>query len=168
MEENRSDYDQLIAPIELRMMRMVWSVLGDADEADEALQDALVHIWRQLPKIRQAKNPHALILKICADAAYDRLRKRIRHREHYRQDLAEPASRKPSPLRVAESREAYSQIMNAIGRLSRNQAIAVMMRIVQDEPYSAIAAALNCGEASARKHVARGRVRLQQLVGHLT
>lgn len=167
MEESRSDYDQLIAPIELRMMRTVWRVLGDADEADEALQDALVRIWRKLARIRRAKNPHALVLKICADSAYDRLRKRIRHRERHQQVPAETASKELSPLRRAESRETYSQIMDAIGCLSRKQAVAVMMRIVQDEPYSTIAAALNCGEASARKHVARGRARLQQLVGHL-
>ena len=167
MEECRSDYDQLIAPIEVRMMRTVWRVLGDADEADEALQDALVRIWKKLTRIRRANNPHALILRICADSAYDRLRKRIRHREHHQQVPAEIASIEPSPLRQAESRESYSQIMDAIGRLSRNQAIAVMMRIVQEESYSTVAAALNCGEASARKHVARGRARLQQLVGDL-
>ena len=165
MEESRSDYDELIAPIESRMMLTVWRVLGDADEAEDALQDALVRIWRTLSRIRAASNSHALILKICADSAYDRLRKRIRHRKRHQRVPAETASREPSPSTREEARETCSQIRDAIGHLSRNQAVAIVMRIVQRESYATIAAVLNCGEATARKHGARGRTHLQRLLG---
>ena len=167
MDEGRSDYDELIAPIELSMMRTVWNILRDADEADEAFQDALVQIWQKLSRIRAANSPHALILRICANSAVDRLRKRVRRVELQQEVSSETAASVLTPLECAESSETYSRILNAVGRLPRNQSIAIVMRMVQQESYSTIAAALNCGEATARKHVARGKARLQQLIADL-
>ena len=42
----------------------------------------------------------------------------------------------------------------------------VLMRFVQEQPYSAVAQALNCSEATARTHIARGRSRLRRLLAH--
>ena len=76
-------YDDLIAPIEDRMIRSVWRIVRDADDADDAFQAALEKIWRRLETIRRHPNPRALILRICVNAAYDLLRKkaRLRRRE---------------------------------------------------------------------------------------
>ena len=49
----------------------------------------------------------------------------------------------------------------------RQQAAAMLMRAIQGQPYDEIAAALGCTEATARKHVARSRQRLQVLLAHL-
>lgn len=150
------------------MIQTVWRILQDADEADDALQNARTRIWENLPRVRKASNPHGLILKICVDAAYDRLRKRIQDRQRRRQLAPDAASNGPGPSRKTELDETYGEIMNAIGQLARYQAVAILMRLVHREPYSTIAEALGCGEASARKHVARGRRRLQKLLRHLT
>ena len=105
----------------------------------------------------------ALVLKICADAAIDRLRQRIRHRERHREMPVEPDAKEESPLNHAISRELRSSVLEAIERLPRNQAIAIVMRIEQDESHESIATALGCNEATARTHIARGRTRLQKL-----
>jgi DNA-directed RNA polymerase specialized sigma24 family protein len=58
-------------------------------------------------------------------------------------------------------------VLRAIGRLPRKQAIAVLMRLVQDEPFDAIARVLDCSEVTVRIHVSKGRTRLRKWLSHL-
>lgn len=71
-------YDQLIAPMESRMMRTIWRVVRQSEIAEDTLQDALTIIWRKRDRVRRHPNPQALILKICLNCAHDSLRKRER------------------------------------------------------------------------------------------
>ena len=170
MTSDASDYDRLIRPIEDRMIRTVWRIVQNADDADDALQRALEKIWRNLEKkIQRHPNPHALILRICVNAAHDVLRHKVRcrRREEIRPISDEVADRAATPAERLLLREARAEILAAIARLPRNQAQAILMRSVEELPYSDIAQALGCGEATARTHVRRGRARLAKLLPHL-
>lgn len=164
MQADDADYERLIRPIEDQMMRSVWRITQNADDAEEALQEALALIWRRFGRVCRHANPQALILRICMNSAYDVLRRKAR-RERWEQDtrvtLTEP-SRTPSEL--AEAREQESAILRAIGQLSRNQALAVTLRLVQEQSYEAIARVLGCRENTVRKHVERGRARLCEML----
>ena len=162
-------YERLIEPIQDRMIRSVWRILRDPDDADDALQDALATVWKRLDRVRNHPNPQALVLKICADAAYDALRRKIRRnqREEGERIGRNLADASPSASESLSRRERMAEIFAAIGSLSRNQATAVLMRFVQEQPYSDVAQALNCSEGTARTHVTRGRSRLRRMLAHL-
>jgi RNA polymerase sigma-70 factor (ECF subfamily) len=57
--------------------------------------------------------------------------------------------------------ELTDEILAAIRRLSHRQAMAITLRVFEDLPYEQIAAAMDCSEATARKHVQRARAQLQ-------
>lgn len=149
------------------MMRSIWRVTQNTEDAEEALQEALTVIWRRLGRIQKHANPHALVLRICLNAAYDVLRRRSRQQR--REQAASVPRPRPAltPGDVLEARERESAIFGAIARLSRNQALAVMLRLVDGESYATIARALGCRDSTARKHVARGRARLCELLAPL-
>jgi DNA-directed RNA polymerase specialized sigma24 family protein len=73
--DDRTIYNELIAPLEATMMRSIWRIVRKADLAEDSLQDALTVVWKKRHRIRRHPNPPALILKICLDTAYDSLRK---------------------------------------------------------------------------------------------
>lgn len=163
------DYESLIRPIEQHMIRSVWRILRDADDADDAMQSALETVWKRLPRIRSHPNPHALILRICANAAYDQLRRKKRRGEISDADvhLERTTDDSPSALDMLHRKGQLAELFAAIGRLSRSQAVAILMRFIQEQSYAAIAEALGCGENTARVHVNRGRKRLHLLLPHL-
>ena len=68
-------YGQLISPIERRMMQTVHRIVRDPDLADDAFQEALARVWKNLAKAHRHPNPRGYILRICANAAYDAARK---------------------------------------------------------------------------------------------
>lgn len=169
MNGNHSDYEQLIEPIEDRMIRSVWRIVRDRDDFDDAFQEALATIWRRLNRIRRHPNPQALILRICINAAYDVLRKQALRRRHEAVDAIPETlpDSTPSAATTASGREERDEILRAIGLLPRKQAQVALMRFVEELPYRDIAEALGCGEVTARTHVMRARTRLTKLLSHL-
>jgi RNA polymerase sigma-70 factor (ECF subfamily) len=133
------------------------------------MQNALMHIWKKLYHIKGHPNPQALILRICINAAYDVLRKQKRWNKQEVYNILSSDIPDPGPMADEEisNAEKRKEIFNAIAQLSRNQAVAVMMRFMEELSYNEIAQALGCGEATARKHVTRARAKLRQLLAHM-
>ncbi len=170
MADEKAIYEQLIAPLESRMMRTIWRIVRHPEIAEDTLQNALTIVWRKLKRIRRHPNPQALILKICMNSAYDSLRKQKRFRKqedsssllHEFPDLS--GTNVPSNL---ERKKLEDEILKAISRLPKKQSMAVLMRVVQSQPYDVIAQMLDCGEITARIQVSRGRAKLSKWLSHL-
>ncbi len=161
-------FDRLIAPIKSRMFQTVWRILRHAQDAEDALQIALTAIWQQRTRIESHPAPQALMLKICADAAIDQYR-RCRRDKH---DVVSLEDRIPSarslPVEAAIEHETLEIVAEGISRLSPNQTTAIIMRFIQGESDTVIAAALGCGAETVREHLDRGRERLGRLLGRLS
>lgn len=181
LQDRDFSYDRFIRPNEGQMTRVVWRIVRNPEDAEDTLQDALSTIWKKRRLVCTHPNPRALILKICINAAYDTLRKRRRRHKHeepttlhlYSQQEDKPdltnslTASHTSALDQLVQTETEREILDAIGRLPRNQAVAVLMRIVKEQPYEVIAQAMGCSESTVRIHVARGRARLSNWLAHL-
>ena len=73
-----AEFARLVLPHRARMQRAIWGVLRDADLSEDALQDALVILWRKLRVLRHHPNPEAFVLRVSIDAARDQWRARRR------------------------------------------------------------------------------------------
>ena len=147
-------------------MATVWRILKDPHDAEDAFQDATLRIWTQWKKVRRHSNPPALVLRICINCAVDVLRKRkeVRRVSLEIENLANDSDGLDEELSRQEQR---TRLLGAIGRLSRNQALVVLMRLVEKMPYADIAAAVGCQECTARVHYRRGREKLEAYLNHL-
>ena len=169
MNDRQREYERLIAPIEDRMMRAVWRISGDPNDAEDAFQEALLTVWKRWDRIVTHPNPHALILHICVNAAHDVLRRRVRQRRWIEEDAiaANIPDSSSSAIQDMCGAEQRAQVLRAIGLLPKNQGRAILMHAVEGIAYGDIAAALACREVTVRKHVARARTRLRTLLAHL-
>jgi RNA polymerase sigma factor (sigma-70 family) len=169
MNDSQGAFERIIEPLRERMIRSIWRVVGNAQDADDAMQNALLSLWKHWQRIVAHPTADALVLKICIDAAYDVRRRRWRayRFEQLHSSNDEPADPAGSPAEKLIRNETYSVVRNAIDGLSRQQAVAMLMRVLEELPYNEIAAAMGCTEATARKHVSRGREHLRIALAHL-
>ena len=121
MSSRSSLYQQIIEPIEDRLIRTAWRITRNAADAEDAIQEALVIIWKRRHRLTVHASPQALVLKICVDAACDVARRRARYR---RLDQAQTAPEEPDDgghlaLDDLAQRELAREIQLAINRLSR-------------------------------------------------
>jgi len=164
------DYDGLVRPMESRMMRSIWRIVRHRETAEDALQDALAVIWRKRSKVARHPNPQALILRISVGAAYDALRKNRRRLRYEVPGLPEqPTDDSAVPVtKELEDRSLRADILAAIGRLPKRQAMAVLLRIVEEQSYEETARAMGCSASTVRVNVMRGRAGLaRRLAGRL-
>jgi len=169
MENEKAVFDELIGPLENQMMRTIWRLVRNGPLAEDTLQDALLIIWRNRNRIRQHPNPAACILRICRNCACDSLRNRQRQSRLQNTVRFLPSAKNPRPIgsRELEQKEVMTEVLNAMGCLPGNQAIAVLMRIVEEQSYEVIAKSIGCSEITARIHFSRGRKSLLRRLAHL-
>jgi RNA polymerase sigma-70 factor (ECF subfamily) len=166
MSTDEEFYDSVIQPIEEPMMACIWKITQNRENAQDAMQESLVAIWRKRGRIAAHPNPKALVLRICRDKAIDGLRKAIR-RSRWELPTSLPdetwpaPAHSPTPATDLHREEFMAHIRNLIATLPRKQAQAVLMHLVEDQPYADIAATLGCSEATVRSHVRRGRDHLR-------
>lgn len=165
MHTGHDEYERLIRPMENRMIRVIWGITRNPEDAEEAMQEALGVLWRKWDRVRIHPNPEALVLRICINSAYDVLRRRLRRdKKQALNDVNRLMTVSRTPADIAGSEECIGAIRTAIGQLSPPQATAVTMRLVQGLPYGDIGRALGCREDTVRKHVERGREKLRGLL----
>ncbi len=168
--DQQQEYERIIRPLESRMIQSAWRITGNSADAEDVFQEALIKIWKHWNSLVHHPNPQALVLRICANAAYDLLR-RQRRRKKMEGDEEPVPDQTPSPesppFQQIADRKRQHEVFHAIGGLSRKQAQSILMHVVDERSYGEIAEALGCGEATVRKHVARARARLRTLLIHL-
>jgi len=165
--DDKADLATLIAPVKDRMFATVWRILRHPQDAEDALQNALVTVWRRRTQVNIHPAPNALILRICADAAIDQFRRRRMSHDDI-DALKDFPSSNASPLDRAIKEETLDVVVSAIARLSTNQSGAITMKYILGESHATIAAALGCSTETVREHLARGRERLGRMLHHLS
>ena len=166
--DREAEFERLVLPLKDRMMRTAWRVARDPELAEDAFQEALVTTWRKLPVLARHPNPAAFVLRICVDAAVDQLRSRRRRQGRWAPLEGSTADvGGESPERAAQEGERRDLVLAALARLKGQQATALLLRAVHEEPYAAIAAALGCSEPTARVHVLRAREKLRHWLAQL-
>lgn len=164
--KERLSYEDLIEPVRERMIRVIWRVVRHPEDAEDTLQEVLAIIWRKRDRIFRHPNPRALILRICVNAAVDTLR---RQRRRSRSVGSATIDQLPDATAAREQgkREIEEAVSAAVGRLPSKQAVAVMMRVLEERSYKEIAEMLGCREATVRTHVLRGRIKLSRWLSYL-
>ncbi len=159
------DYESLIEPIRHRMVNTIWKLVRDPDDTEDAVQEALERIYKKFNKICRHPNPTALILRMCINTAYDHLRRtqRKQGRENTMDSSTSLSAPGPSPAESAAQKEQLHRVLEAVKKLPRREAEAILLLAVEGFSYSQTAEAMACREATVRSMIAKARRRLTSL-----
>ena len=157
----RGDHDAFVALIDASLARLdaaAWLILRDAELARDAVQDAMVRAWRDLPGLRDPDRfgpwLHRLTVNACLDQARQRSR---RHVEVELTPIDHPAVADTTSL-VAD-RDVLDR---ALDRLDPEQRAVVVLRFFLDLslPETAAALGIPIGTVKSRLHRSLERMRI--------
>ena len=157
----REAFDRLIASARPRLYALALRILGDADEAEDAVQDASLKVWRNLGRFQARSSFSTWLHRIAVNAALDRIRRRgpapratDAAVDDDRSELGPPPE---TPERIYARAEAGAGVRRALGRLSDAHGEALRLCDLEGEPYAAIAVAARCpiGTVMSRLYHAR-------------
>jgi RNA polymerase sigma-70 factor (ECF subfamily) len=158
-------FDALIASRLDRCYRLAWSILSDASDAADAVQEACVSAWRDLPRLREPAAFDGWLNRIVANRARS-IRRSGRRRVV---EIALPDDPDTSGLTAggpgwpghdaAEIAHVVDTdvIIRAFDRLTDEQRALLVLHHVEHTPLADIAQALDIpvGTAKSRLHTAR-------------
>ena len=124
-------------------------LLGDAGEAEDAMQEALARAWRGGPRMREPDSAGPWLDRIVANVCKSRIAARRRVRViAFDDELDVPGA---DPFHATLNRDAVGR---ALTRLSPEQRIVVVLRYWRDMPLEQIATRLDLplGTVKSRLH----------------
>lgn len=155
------------------MTRTATAILGDEPEAHDAVQEALISIWRELPTLREPERFDAWAGQILVNACRHALKRRIRVRVREIRLSPEAADgpglgdegRLSRPAAVgftsvaarADSMGEDDALNRAFERLEAEQRVLLVLHHLEERPLTEIAALLGIpvGTAKSRLFTAR-------------
>jgi RNA polymerase sigma-70 factor (ECF subfamily) len=81
MRGDHDAYAALVTAATSRLYGVASLILRDADRAEDAVQDAFVRAWRELPRLRDADRFDAWLRRLVVNACYDEVRRVTRRGE---------------------------------------------------------------------------------------
>lgn len=153
-----------------RMLTLAQRMLGDAAEAEDVAQEAMLRAWRQAPRWTpgQARFDtwlHRVGLNLC----YDRLRRR---REIATDVLPDRIDDGPAPDRGLLAAETGAQVQTALSRLPERQREAIVLCHYQELGNIEAAALMEISVEALESLLSRGRralrIALADIAPHTT
>ncbi|MGA0546800.1 RNA polymerase sigma factor [Brevundimonas sp. VNH65] len=148
-----------------RVLALAKRMLGDATEAEDVAQEAMLRAWRQAPKWSPGKAKfdtwlHRVALNLC----YDRLRRR---RETPTDTLPERPDEGPPPDRGLLAAETGARVDGALRRLPDRQREAIVLCHYQELTNIEAAALMKISVEALESLLSRGRRTLRALLADL-
>lgn len=161
---DRGAFDELVLLYQRRAMQVAVRVLGDADEAAEAVQTAFVNAYLNVGKLREPRQFEVWLLRIVANAAISQARKAKRRPESI--EIADHYEDKTSlsPAETESAKELKEVIQRAILKLSKKEAKAISLFGLEDLSHREVAEIMDCSVERVRWYVFRARQKLKVLL----
>lgn len=143
--------------------RLALRMLGDAAEAEDVAQDAMLRLWQSAEGWQPGgAKVSTWLYRVAANLATDRLRRR---RAVPLDQVAEPADGRPGALDGLIEAERAAALEAAMAGLPERQRLAVALRHVEGLPNPQIADIMGIGVEAVESLTARGRRGLMAALG---
>ena len=165
---DRTAFAQLMEHYQSACYGLAWRLLGDADNASDATQDAFIHAYRAIGSYRGGIF-RSWLLRITANASYDIMRRAQRRPAGPLPDPDEGAPELPdvgavNPVEEATRSELYRHLEVALRQLPPDQRTAVVLCDVYGMDYNEVAAMTTSALGTVKSRIHRGRLRLRELM----
>ncbi|MFD3874845.1 RNA polymerase sigma factor [Streptomyces sp. NPDC058623] len=143
------------------LLALAHHLLGNQAEAEDAVQDAFLAAWRQLPEFRHSASFGTWMYRIVTNRC---LNTRRRPRTLPLDAVPEPAAHEPgsSPPRIAETDAATVALFQALRELNPEQRACWVLRELHGLHYEEIAHVTGTSEQTVRGRLFRARHALQE------
>lgn len=141
--------------------RVALGILGDADLAADATQDAFLKAFRGLARFRGQAAFRTWLLTIATNEARGAIRRRNGRRETHLDDAPPLAASEPDPAHMAAQKDQVERVRALLDRLPEKQRLAVQLRVEEGLAFREVGRIIGSSEGAARVNYHHGIRRLR-------
>ncbi|MBR1800087.1 MAG: sigma-70 family RNA polymerase sigma factor [Bacteroidaceae bacterium] len=158
-----STFKTLFLPLSAGMYRTAYALLGNPQDAEDAVQEAFIRLWQRRDRVPVDEDLDAYCRMLVRNLCIDLLRKgRLPEAEATVEDVLVADAQ--SALSALEGKEAVAEVEEAIHQLPENQQRVVELHVLHDRSLNEIEQATGFSAVNVRVLLSRGKRKLQQLL----
>jgi RNA polymerase sigma-70 factor (ECF subfamily) len=156
-------FKEIFLPLSATMYRTAYSLLGNPQDAEDAVQEAFIRLWQKRDRLPVDEDLGAYCQMLVRNLCIDSLRKgHLAESDLTAEDVRVASEQSASS--ALETEEAVEQVEHAIHTLPENQQRVVELHILHDRSLSEIEQETGFSAVNVRVLLSRGKKKLQQLL----
>ncbi len=170
-------FDDLVRVYEKKVYNLAYRMSGNHEDANDLSQEAFLRVFQSLKDFRGQSSFSTWLYRVVSNVCLDELRQRGRRLtvsidEPVSSDKGETMQRQladnaPPPDELAERREVREVVQAAIGELSEEYRVVIVLRDLRDLSYQEIAEVLDCSLGTVKSRLNRARLALKEKLSQL-
>jgi len=157
-------FETLIRRYERSALAVAYALFKDADRAGDAVQEAFLRAWQQLPRLKESHRFAAWLMQIVRHAAID-MKRRIKPTTEYPDWQA--ADSNENPVTLTQAAEASERVRTALETLDETTRTILILRYYEGLATREIAELVEMSPAAVDMRLSRGRGELKEHLADL-
>lgn len=157
-------WERLIALHQVAAFRLAYLLLGDADEAEDAVQEGLIRAYRSLGRFDQARPFRPWLMRIVTNVTRNQRRSWGRYRGMVKRLLGQMPALSPSLSNPNDQRERNQTLWQAIQQLPSASQELIYLRYFLDLSESEMAETVGVPIGTIKSRLHRSLAKLRTIV----
>lgn len=157
-------FEALMTPLEGMVWRVCYHYTGQAQDAQDCAQEAMLKAWRSLQDFRGDSRFESWLYRICVSCCLDHLRARRRRPTVSADELAEagfdPADPAPQPEETVLAGEEKAALRGAIDALPEEMRTVLILYAMEGRRYEEIAEITGSAVGTVKSRLNRAREKI--------
>lgn len=147
-----------------RIARYVGALLRRPDLTEDAVAETFLHVWRDLPKLREPVRFDAWLYRIAHRRAMAEIRRSRREQPLEPQHEPVDESRATAPDLALEAADEVGFVRDALNRLPERHREVLILRHLDERSHADVAGLLGISEEAARARYSRAARALRERI----
>lgn len=158
---NQQEFTKLALPLKDKLYRLAKRLLISSDEADDAVQEVLLKLWRLKEELKNYKSPEAFAMTMTKNYCLDRLKSK------QASNLKIVHSNYPTSQNIekeVEENDSVGLVFKIMDELPQQQRMVLQLRDVEQLEFSEISKILEINETAVRVALSRARKSVREIL----
>jgi len=155
---------ELITPYQTRLLRRAVALLGNVEDAEDALQESLLMAYRSLQNFRGESGIYTYVYRIVINKCHDSVRKRRRGDSESLENVPLISDERVSISKNHELSEESQYLIEQINKLDKKYRQVLLMRYYDDLSYQEIADLIHISVGTVKSRLFKARELLKRSI----
>ncbi len=161
MERNR--FKEEVLPLKNKLYRFAYSLLGDREEGQDAVQDVFIKLWNIRDKLNELNSIEAFAMKVTKNHCLDIIKSRRTVSFEETKSLLFLQNEDDSIEKSAELKDTANHIKQMMSFLPVQQKMIMQLRDIEGYEFDEIERALGISINTIRVNLSRARKKIREL-----
>jgi RNA polymerase sigma-70 factor (ECF subfamily) len=163
----KSAFEELVLQYQDKIYNLCRHMLRNTHDAEDAAQDTFIKAYHNLDNFRPEASFYTWLYRIAVNTCLDYKKKPFfesffKKADEGEEFIDEPASDRPSPEKLYESKQIGSALNNSIRKLPSKLRTAIVLKEIEGLSYEEIADILEVSTGTVKSRISRAREELKQ------